>query len=154
MSARAAASDRSSETSWIAGVFIDACKYELLRAAQSNVTLVSSRRIIFVHRFQGLRLAHTDAVVVLTTIATADEAVALIRGLLERRLIACGTVQPGARSIYRWEGKIADEQEAVVMLKTRSGCIEGLRRAFAERSPSNLIGIPRPPRCRLSKSRP
>jgi periplasmic divalent cation tolerance protein len=121
------------------------CKYELLRSSQSNVTLVSSRRIIFVHRFQGLRLAHTDAVVVLTTIATADEAVALIRGLLERRLIACGTVQPGARSIYRWEGKIADEQEAVVMLKTRSGCIEGLRRAFAELHPykvPELLAIP------------
>lgn len=109
------------------------------------MTLVSSRRIIFVHRLQGLRLAHTDAVVVLTTIATADEAVALIRGLLDRRLIACGTVQPGVRSIYRWEGKIADEQEAVVMLKTRSGCIEGLRRAFAELHPYNvpeLLAIP------------
>ena len=90
-------------------------------------------------------MAHTDAVVVLTTIPTADEAVALIRELLDRRLIACGTVQPGARSIYRWEGKIADEQEAVVMLKTRSGCIEGLRRAFAELHPykvPELLAIP------------
>jgi len=109
------------------------------------VTLVSYPRIIFVHRFQGFALAHTDAVVVLTTIPTADEAVALIRELLDRRLIACGTVQPGARSIYRWEGKIADEQEAVVMLKTRSGCIEGLRRAFAELHPykvPELLAIP------------
>ncbi|MBA3342913.1 MAG: divalent-cation tolerance protein CutA, partial [Gemmatimonadaceae bacterium] len=64
-------------------------------------------------------MPHTDAVVVFTTIATADEAVMLIRELLDRRLIACGTVQEGARSIYRWEGKIADEQEAIVMLKTR-----------------------------------
>jgi len=90
-------------------------------------------------------LSHTDAVVVLTTIATADEAVTLIRALLDRRLIACGTVQPGARSIYRWEGKIADEQEAVVLLKTRSGCIEGLRRAFAELHPykvPELLAIP------------
>jgi len=90
-------------------------------------------------------LSHTDAVVVLTTIATADEAVALIKALLERRLIACGTVQPGARSIYRWEGKIADEQEAVVLLKTRSGCVEGLRRAFAELHPykvPELLAMP------------
>src|SRR6266550_7644146 len=81
---------------------------------------------------RGRRLAHTDAVVVLTTITNEDEGVSLIRGLLERRLIACGTVFTGARSIYRWEGKIADEQEAVLLLKTRSGCVEGLRRAFAE----------------------
>ncbi len=90
-------------------------------------------------------MAHTDAVVVLTTIANSDEGVSLIRELLDRRLIACGTVLPGARSIYRWEGKIADEVEAVLFLKTRSGCVEGLRRAFAELHPykvPELLAIP------------
>ncbi|MBA3467329.1 MAG: divalent cation tolerance protein CutA, partial [Gemmatimonadaceae bacterium] len=48
-------------------------------------------------------MAHTDAVVVLTTLANSDDAVKLIRTLLERRLIACGTVLPESRSIYRWE---------------------------------------------------
>lgn len=90
-------------------------------------------------------MAHTDAVVVLTTIANSDEGVALIRELLDRRLIACGTVLPGARSIYRWEDKIADEVEAVLLLKTRSGCVEGLRRAFAELHPykvPELLAMP------------
>jgi periplasmic divalent cation tolerance protein len=50
----------------------------------------------------------TDAVVVLTTVATEDEAMALVRALLDRRLIACGTLLPGARSLYRWEDRIAD----------------------------------------------
>jgi periplasmic divalent cation tolerance protein len=90
-------------------------------------------------------LAHTDAVIVFTTIANEDEAVKLVRELLDRRLVACGTIQGGSRSIYRWEGKIADEVEAVVMLKTRSGCVEGLRRAFAELHPykvPELLAIP------------
>jgi len=90
-------------------------------------------------------LAHTDAVVVLTTITNEDQGVSLIRELLERRLIACGTVFTGARSIYRWEGKIADEHEAVLLLKTRSGCVEGLRRAFAELHPykvPELMALP------------
>lgn len=90
-------------------------------------------------------MAHTDAVVVLTTITNDDEAVSLIRELLDRRLIACGTIFGGARSIYRWEGKIADEQEAVLLLKTRSGCVEGLRRAFAELHPykvPELLAMP------------
>jgi periplasmic divalent cation tolerance protein len=84
-------------------------------------------------------------VVVLTTITNDEEAVSLIRELLERRLIACGTVLSGARSIYRWEGKIADEYEAVLLLKTRSGCVEGLRRAFAELHPykvPELLAMP------------
>ena len=37
-------------------------------------------------------MPHTDAIVVLTTVTSADEALALVRALLERRLIACGTV--------------------------------------------------------------
>lgn len=90
-------------------------------------------------------MAHTDAVVVLTTLANSDDAVKLIRTLLERRLIACGTVLPESRSIYRWEDKIADEKEAVVMLKTRSACVHGLERAFKELHPykvPELLAVP------------
>src|ERR1700691_2675804 len=54
-------------------------------------------------------MAHTDALVVLTTVANADEAVKLMRALLDRRLVACGTLIPGARSLYRWDDKVADE---------------------------------------------
>jgi len=80
-------------------------------------------------------MPHTDALVVLTTLASEDEAVQLIRALLERRLVACGTVLPAGRSIYRWQGKIADEREAVVLLKTRSARLEALKAAFGELHP-------------------
>ena len=90
-------------------------------------------------------MPHTDAIVVLTTVATADEAVALVRALLERRIIACGTVLPAARSLYRWEGKIADESEVVVLLKTRSARIESLELAFRDLHPykvPELLALP------------
>ena len=90
-------------------------------------------------------MPHTDAITVLTTVATADEAVALVRALLERRLIACGTLLPGARSLYRWEGRIADEQEVLVVLKTRSARLDSLRTAFAELHPykvPELLALP------------
>lgn len=77
-------------------------------------------------------MPHTDAVVVLTTVANEEEGISLVRGLLDRRLIACGTLLPGARSFYRWADKVADEREIVVLLKTRSGCVSGLEQAFAE----------------------
>src|SRR4249919_1711648 len=90
-------------------------------------------------------MPHTDAIVVLTTVASDEEAVKLVRELLERRLIACGTLFPGARSLYRWQGKVADEREVVVMLKTRSARLDSLREAFAELHPykvPELLGLP------------
>jgi periplasmic divalent cation tolerance protein len=81
----------------------------------------------------------------MTTVATPDEAVALIRELLDRQLIACGTILPGARSLFRWEGRIADEQEAVLLLKTRSARLDALQKAFAEVHPykvPELLALP------------
>ena len=90
-------------------------------------------------------MPHTDAIVVFTTVASDEEAVTFIRTLLDRRLIACGTLFPGARSLYRWQGKVADEREVVIMLKTRSARLDSLREAFTELHPykvPELLGLP------------
>ena len=55
---------------------------------------------------------------ILTTFAHADDAARVIRQLVEEKLVACGTIFPGARSIYAWQGAIEDASEAVVLLKT------------------------------------
>lgn len=81
----------------------------------------------------------------MTTVSNADEAVALIRTLLERRLVACGTLLPGSRSLYRWNGRIADEEEVVVLLKTRTARLDALEASFAELHPYNvpeLLALP------------
>jgi periplasmic divalent cation tolerance protein len=77
----------------------------------------------------------TDIVVVLTTVANPIEGEMLIKGLLDRRLIACGTMLPGARSLYRWEGGIADESETVILLKTHAARVDAITTAFAELHP-------------------
>lgn len=56
--------------------------------------------------------------VALTTAPSADAAKRLVRTLVERRLVACGTVLPGAASVYRWHGAITEEDEVAVILKT------------------------------------
>ncbi|HXE59929.1 MAG TPA: divalent-cation tolerance protein CutA [Gemmatimonadaceae bacterium] len=83
-------------------------------------------------------MSQSDALVVLTTVSSAEDAVTLIRALLDRRLIACGTLLPGARSLYRWDGKVADEHEVVVILKTAANRIEALEDAFGELHPYKL----------------
>lgn len=69
----------------------------------------------------------TDAIVVLVTAPTADKAAELARALVEEQLAACGNVLPAIRSIYRWEGKIHDEPEALLVLKTRAPLFEALK---------------------------
>ena len=61
----------------------------------------------------------TEMLVVFTTFASEEEGARVVRVLVEERLVACGNLIPGARSLYRWEEKIADEREVVAILKTR-----------------------------------
>ncbi len=69
----------------------------------------------------------TDAILVLVTAPNADTAAALARTLVEEGLAACGNLIPGLRSIYRWEGKVQDEAEVLLLLKTRASLFEPLR---------------------------
>ncbi|WNG42563.1 divalent-cation tolerance protein CutA [Archangium minus] len=69
----------------------------------------------------------TDAIVVFVTAPTADKAAELARLLVEEGLAACGNIVPGLRSIYRWEGKVHDEPEVLLILKTRAPLFEALR---------------------------
>jgi periplasmic divalent cation tolerance protein len=86
-----------------------------------------------------------SALVALTTLATEAEARALVTALLEARLIACGTLIPGARSIYRWEGAVTEEAEVVVLLKTDDSKWDALCGAVRERHPyqvPELLALP------------
>jgi periplasmic divalent cation tolerance protein len=69
----------------------------------------------------------TDALVVLVTAPDPEKAAQIARALVEERLAACGNVVPGLRSIYRWEGKVQDDREALLLLKTTRARFEALR---------------------------
>lgn len=76
-----------------------------------------------------------DVLVVLVTTPTPEVAADLARALVEARLAACGNVVPGLRSIYRWEGAVQDEPEALLVLKTTRGRFEPLREAVLRHHP-------------------
>src|SRR6266550_2854415 len=85
------------------------------------------------------------ALVVLTTLANDADARAFVTALVAARLVACGTLLPGARSIYRWEGQVREEAEVVVLLKTDASKWEALCAAVRERHPyqvPELLALP------------
>lgn len=56
-------------------------------------------------------------IIIYITNPTKEEARKIARHLLEKKIIACGNIF-SVDSLYWWEGKIADENEFVLICKT------------------------------------
>lgn len=72
-----------------------------------------------------------EHVVALTTAPTSEKAAEIARVLVEERLAACVNVVPGVRSIYRWQGAVCDDAEALCVVKTRRERVEALKARLA-----------------------
>ena len=59
-----------------------------------------------------------SAVVIITTVGTEEEANGLAGELVERRLAACVNVIPIRRSLYRWKGKLCEDSEFLLLIKS------------------------------------
>lgn len=57
-------------------------------------------------------------VVVITTTDSEAAAATLARAVVEARLAACVQISGPIRSVYRWQGEIADEPEHQLWIKT------------------------------------
>src|SRR5260221_7756528 len=69
----------------------------------------------------------TEALVVLCTTPTKEKAVEIARAVVTERLAACGNVLPAVHSVYRWEGQVQEDGEALLILKTSRARFPALR---------------------------
>lgn len=69
----------------------------------------------------------TDKIVVFTTCETLADAERISKSLVELRLAACVNILPGVSSVYRWQHKIEQNQELLLVVKTRRGLFDKLR---------------------------
>lgn len=72
---------------------------------------------------------------VYTTFADAETALAVGEALVRERLAACVNVLPGMASVYAWKGAVERGQEVVAILKTREGLADALGAALKARHP-------------------
>ena len=68
-----------------------------------------------------------DVIVVLTTAADEEQANRIAHHLVENRLVACVNIVPRIGSIYRWKGKVIQEAETLMIMKTRRATFEQVR---------------------------
>ncbi|WP_321506438.1 divalent-cation tolerance protein CutA [uncultured Methanoregula sp.] len=68
----------------------------------------------------------------------------LAKRLLEKNLVACVNITP-VRSLYRWKGEACDEDEHLLIIKTRRELAEQVIRALKDMHPyevPEIIALP------------
>jgi periplasmic divalent cation tolerance protein len=75
----------------------------------------------------------TEALVVLTTVANADEGERLANLIVESELAACVQILPPIISIYRWEGKLEKSSEILLLIKTTRAAYPALEKLIKEK---------------------
>jgi len=80
----------------------------------------------------------SERIVVLSTVARAEDAERIGRALVTRGLAACVNVVPGLVSIYRWKGDVERAEEQLLLIKTRRETFAALREALVALHPYEL----------------
>ena len=65
-------------------------------------------------------------IVVITTTSNKKEAVKIVRSLLKERLIACANIVGPVSSLFWWQGKIHEENEFMVFMKSQKSLFKRL----------------------------
>ena len=87
----------------------------------------------------------TDVSIVLVAAPSIEVGRRIATTLVEERLAACVNIVPEVRSIFRWEGRLEDESEVLLLIKTRTerlGPLEARVRALHPYSVPEVVALP------------
>jgi periplasmic divalent cation tolerance protein len=76
-----------------------------------------------------------DIRLVLVTFPTVEKAQQIGKQMVEAQLAACVNVLPGVTSIYRWQGAVEEDREALAIFKTTADALAALEQALAAAHP-------------------
>jgi periplasmic divalent cation tolerance protein len=74
----------------------------------------------------------TEVSVVFVTVGKEEEAREISGALVQEKLVACVNMISGVRSIYWWKGKVCDDQEWLLIMKTRTSLVPTLQDRIRE----------------------
>ncbi|XP_018401869.1 PREDICTED: protein CutA homolog [Cyphomyrmex costatus] len=100
--------------------------------------IARSIRAQIYQNMSSLAGVHSVAYVTVPNDAVAKK---LARGLVENKLAACVNIIPQLTSIYEWEGKIQEEPELLLMIKTRTEKVDALTKYVKENHPYTVCEV-------------
>ena len=87
----------------------------------------------------------TNSIIILVTAGSETEAETIAKALVAERLAACVNILNPVRSIYRWEGKVTDDRECLLIIKTqveRFAVVEEKVKALHSYQVPEIIALP------------
>ncbi len=82
-----------------------------------------------------------ENILILCTINNIDKAKEISKTLLEEKLVACVNIIPNLTSLYRWDGKICEDSEYLMILKSRSDLFAEVKDKITELHPYEVPEI-------------
>ncbi|MGB4269062.1 MAG: divalent-cation tolerance protein CutA [Spirochaetota bacterium] len=83
--------------------------------------------------------------VIFCTVPNKEVGLNIANTLVSHQLAACVNIVPGLTSIYSWKGNICNEQELLLIIKTRSDLYTNIEEAIKKIHPyevAEIISIP------------
>ena len=82
----------------------------------------------------------SSCIVVFTTVAKLEDARHMARSLVERKLVACAQISQ-IESFYQWDGRVQDDKEYRLLLKTTNDRYQAVEQAIMQLHPYELPAI-------------
>jgi periplasmic divalent cation tolerance protein len=83
----------------------------------------------------------SEAILVLTTCGSAEEAAKIAEMLVEQRFAACVSLVEGIMSTYRWDSKLQKDEEVLLLIKTTQDRYETVEKTILQRTSYELPDI-------------
>ena len=72
-------------------------------------------------------MANAEPMWIYVTTGSPEEAGAIARVLVRERLVACANIVPGMRAIFWWQDDVQEEDETILIAKTRGDLVDRVR---------------------------
>lgn len=114
-------------------------------AAGAAVSLMIFRPVSILQLLRGSRAltmtATTDYSMAFVTVPNMEVGKNIAGKLVSGKLAACVNIVPGITSVYEWEGKIENDQELLLMIKTRTSRIPELVEEVKKNHPYDVCEV-------------